>query len=394
MQVLICGAYSMLNKEMKAGMEIMFKRLMFVSILLMSGTVASTAQDDSVPSWCPVDAPIVFDVNSMHGQAEIVDSGVNVYTAGDDGLFYNHFDVTGVEAAKTSFDALYVAMIRSGEDGNREIWLVSQTNHEPRMVVSADDLAELRPENEVEPDGYGVLDWAWVPGTHKLLFNSRIYYNGEGLFSSIADDLIMVDADTGELTPILPMPEGGAFFVSPDGKYAVVENRDSVRLVDLADGLVKTIAVEHYQAVGVGGGVVYSPTAWLPDSSGFLIAVPATANPIMDQNTGVVEVYQVDVETQESELIGTHAAYYMPFRFSPDLTKVAYWLSAGEGSNTRTLFIADIAGTDRIAITTADLLEFGEWLPNSAYFTYILTVQDFDRLTVVSDICGQAGTVD
>ena len=360
-----------------------------LSILMILGALNVQAQEDPLPSWCPVEEALVLQSASDHPYVEIFEDGLNVYSTSDGETVYEYYAVNNVNEAVPSDDGEYVAMIRADENRNMEIWTVNRTNSEPRLLVSATDIAELRPENEeVEPDAYGILNWAWVPGTSNIVFNTRIYYFGEGLFSSIADDLIIANAVTGEITTLLPHGNGGNFIVSLDGQYVAVEGRENLSVFNLESGENMPVTLENYQTIGIGNDYYYAPLVWRADRSTFVIAVTSDDNPFIRQHDGVVDVYEVDAATQDVELIATHNAFYMVFDFSSDLDHVAYWLTNEQGSNLRTLYVADLLGEERLAIETGESLQFVEWLDNSVYFSYRIQASNSNQIILIDDFCG------
>ena len=61
----------------------------------------------------------------------------------------------------------------------------------------------------------------WMPGSHTLLFNTRLDFE-EGLGLYLSDDLHALDVDSGTNQPLLPPGEGGDFYLSPDGSQVAL----------------------------------------------------------------------------------------------------------------------------------------------------------------------------
>jgi hypothetical protein len=357
--------------------------LAFACFMLIALPVAA---QDNPPSWCPVTSAPVLEVVEPPSIQIVGESQIAVtYRENNDNL-YTVVDAQDAESAILSDDARFLAYTRRIDDYNVEIWTANVLSNVSRLLVDAEDFAAMRPEEN--PVGYGVIQMAWIPGTHTVAFSGRAYYS-EGIFEPNADDLWTVNAETGDISQMLAQGDGGILSFSPDDAYAVILRRNDLLLMRPDGSDQHIIPLENYQLVGAGHTSIYPPLRWESDSNGFIIALAASANPMGDQSNGMVEIWRVAVADQSATLIGSHQAFFFSFEIAPDLTKVAYWRTDRPSSNERTLFIADIAGQEAYPVITDALLDFGGWTNDSQHFQYRLRRDDGSELVLLGDVCGE-----
>ena len=85
-----------------------------------------------------------------------------------------------------------------------------------------------------------IISLAFVPGTHKILFNTRQLSQEDidqkdfnRLGSKENFDLLSVDADTGEIKRLLPRGQGGNFFISPEGSLMAIQAKGHIDIVNV-----------------------------------------------------------------------------------------------------------------------------------------------------------------
>ncbi|MAS36781.1 MAG: hypothetical protein CL610_22440 [Anaerolineaceae bacterium] len=342
-------------------------------------------QQAAQPGWCPVEQAAVLEAETYPLLRQSGDR-ITVTYADTGAILSSTVRLPDAQHPIVSDDAAWIASVDHTNEFDAEIAITRVATNETRHPVRRVDLAMMRSEAGVA--GYGPLHMAWIPGTHRLAFSTRVYYRGDGIHEPIADDLWLLNADTGEITPVLQPGEGGHFTLSPDGRFAVVENQARLLLADLTNQSVREIVLANYRTIGAGHTLIYPPVHWLPDSSGFFIVNATSDEAIMMQSDGVVEVWQVWVGDEAPQLIGSHTAFFPTFSISPDLSKAAYWHTTAPQSNERTLLVADLAGAEVVEVMTANQLDFGRWLLDSQHFTLTLNRPNAGRVTLVADICG------
>ncbi len=133
----------------------------------------------------------------------------------------------------------------------------------------------------LKPLGYGynefteVLAWAFVPGTHQVLFNTwqvdeqSVYDVGRSGKKNL--DLLSVNVDTGEIKLLLSPGRGGNFQISPDGSMVAIQGTGHIDVVGI-DGwmihqnLVTYTPSQPYELV--------PDMFWTEVSTGLIIALP------------------------------------------------------------------------------------------------------------------------
>lgn len=185
----------------------------------------------------------------------------------------NRFTVSPDGEVAIAYTAEYI------EAGGRfavvnKFWTVGE-DRQVRLLASTEEFAAEFPEASAE-----VFSWAWIPGTHKLAFNTGL------LTSRSYNDLHILDTDTGDYQMLLPpsIPQslndprqvGGEIYPSPDGQRIALVTAASVSLINV-DGSNWQPQVLLYDHI-----VTYSEywllvqPVWSPRSDGVYLAVPPT----------------------------------------------------------------------------------------------------------------------
>lgn len=133
----------------------------------------------------------------------------------------------------------------------------------------------------LKPLGYGynefteVLSWAYVPGTHQVLFNTRqvdeqsVYDVGRSGKENL--DLLSVNVDTGAIKLLLPLGRGGDFQISPDGSMVAIQTTGHIDVVDIDGQMIRHDLVTYtpsrrYELV--------PDMFWTEDSTELIVALP------------------------------------------------------------------------------------------------------------------------
>jgi hypothetical protein len=132
----------------------------------------------------------------------------------------------------------------------------------------------------LEPLGYNgfieIKSWAYVPGTHQVLFSTRQLstklpgeLSPEG--SKLSLDLLSVDMDTGEIKIVLPPGKGGDFVVSPDGSMVAIQVSGHIDVISIDGRMIRQNLVTYtpsqpYELV--------PDMFWTEDSTGLIVALP------------------------------------------------------------------------------------------------------------------------
>jgi hypothetical protein len=297
-------------------------------------------------------------------------------------------DVHDAVSVRISDDGELIAFKRQNPDDVtlQELWVVNTRGvPEPRMLVSAAELADLLPpETNSSILGYGVLNFDWRPKTHELVYNTMILH--EGIGEGLNHDVRLVNADTLEKTVLFDKGEGGLFYFSPDGDQIALSNPESISLVN-ADGSNLRVDVLTYPHVITYSEYQYHPhPIWAPDSNSLRVVIPPH-----DPQTEPLppsELWSIPTDGSPSTLLGNILA--IPFAwpdnaYAPDLEHVIFVMPVGDRTeNQRELRIADGDGKNVATYDQGESLEFIAWSPDSWSFIYQIHHGDNQGLYVGS----------
>ncbi len=283
-------------------------------------------------------------------------------------------DMHDVVTVRLSGDGSLIAFKRQNPDDvtQQELWVVnSEGTPNPRILVSAGDLAALLPAN---PDqsilGAGILDFTWGPNTHIVAYNTLVLHIGPGFGPRY--DLRLIDADSLEKTTLFEAGEAGLFYYSRDGSQIALSNPESISLVN-ADGTHLRKDVLTFPDVITYSEYQYHPhPTWGDDSLSLGIAIPPH-DPMADPLPPTV-LWSIPVDGQPPTELSQVPA--MPFvwpdnAFSPNLEDVVYIKSVGASTdNQRELHLARPDGSSDVSYDQGESLAFLSWAPNSQHFIY------------------------
>lgn len=290
-------------------------------------------------------------------------SGSNQLTANGD-----------IQDVKISPDGQLVAYIRQTGDFVQEIWAVNYDGSNPKSLVSGIELQATYTGSAAEkPDGIGVYQFGWQPGSHNLYYNTKPLVAGPGSMSF--NDLYRVNADNLSKTTLFVAGQGGKFSFSPDGSKLAVVTSTAISLAN-ADGSNLHPNVLTYANVITYSEYLYYPNpVWAADGSQVKLVVPPgdpLANPLPPTTLWSMPG---DGSSGASAIGGILA---LPFAWpdnaiSPDLKRLGYAQSVGApGDNNADLHLvmSDLTGDHVFATGTS--LRFVGWLPNSTQFVYAI----------------------
>jgi hypothetical protein len=243
----------------------------------------------------------------------------------------------------------------------------------------------------------------WIPNTHRMLLNTRGQFEGPGL--SLYDDLFLLDADTGALTPLLAAGSVGNAVPSPDGTKMAIARATSVSLAridasDMHPNVITFPAVLTYSEYAFYPAIVWaadssrfgaiipspeplgpSPSAaiWTVDASTGTPSLLATINnfrngvlsPTLDRvgfirpgaDDSTDETYVSTLDESSSLHLATGSAGF--YSFAPDGQHFAYFV----GSSPQKVYVGSLGGGT--VLVPGSLVRMGRWINNSQ-FVYIL----------------------
>jgi hypothetical protein len=207
------------------------------------------------------------------------------------------------------------------DDTSQAIWAANTDASDLWGVVTATDFQLMSSSQGTEVTVPYQIDW--VPGTHRIAFNTRLIQQGPGLL--LQDDLWMVDTDDPLITrSVLPPGEGGEFTYSRDGRKIAIVRPDQITIYDSA-GSVRRDLHGFFPVITESEYQYYPPVWWTMDSSALRAAIPPR-NPRADPPLAT-RIYHFPADgsapTVLSEIITKPVMENEPV-LSPDSNKVAY----------------------------------------------------------------------
>jgi Tol biopolymer transport system component len=242
----------------------------------------------------------------------------------------------GVEDVNLSDDGQYVAFTRNGHlwvtnsDGSGEQQL---TNDETFASMDLSDISG----NVV---GIRVYETAWIPGTNSLLFNTSPLLGGPGLL--LSNDLWHADIDSGQVTNLRPVGEGGSFVISPDGSRVVLVTPEIISVMNLGSGDVQQV-LTYSPVLTYSEFQYYARPVWAPDGSTLRVVIPP-ADPLGSSEPAAV--YELYPDGSPPQLLGQVTIFmaqnHTNVALSPDLSQLAYTQQEVEGSGPGNLYVAPL----------------------------------------------------
>ncbi len=275
---------------------------------------------------------------------------------------------------RLSPDGRIVAFLRPAGDFNVEIWAINSDGANDRRLVSISDFntiaSGVRNSSAVAINPFADT-LAWIPGTHRLAFNTQQVFQGPGL--SLLDDLNQVDADTGQLVTLLKPGWGGRFAYSPDGQQIAISRPDTISVVN-ADGSNARTLLTYSLVTTYSEYRYYAKPVWSPDGAFLRAAVPPVES--LAEPRPSYKLYQLPLDGSPAILEGELLAapfFEQPPAYSPDLARLAFLRETGQpAENLRQLLLSTYDGKGEWVYAKAALLHFGAWSPDNRRFVYTL----------------------
>jgi hypothetical protein len=248
-------------------------------------------------------------------------------------------------------------------DGPAEVRVVNSDGSGDRALLTSVQVGGLEPlDGAVYVD---IFSMTWIPGTHRIFFNTRGKFEGPGL--ARYDDLFMLDADTGALTTIFTAGDGGDPWPSPDGTKLAISRSKFISLANI-DGSSLHASVITFPAVITYSEYSYSPgVVWAADSSRFGAIIPSE-DPFAGDPTGAI--WSVDASTGAASLLSTlHALFFLPQGvLSPALDRVGYVRSTSDPT-VKDSYVSALDGSSALHLASGStaVLSFA---PDGQHFSY------------------------
>lgn len=290
---------------------------------------------------------------------------------------------------RISPDGEIIAFFRPVDDIHLEIWCIGRDGTNERKLVSYQDMDTISGGLR-DPSAVAVnpaMDYQWVPGTHLLAFTSQQVYQGPG--TNLLNDLILVDAEDGVISPLFLAGWGGPFAFSLDGKRIAISQPDKIILANV-DGTGYQVVLTYDPITTYSEYKYYAAPIWSPNGDYLVVAIPP-ADPLADP-TQQTEVWRLSSNGSSSDLLDSVMA--VPFieseiRFSPD-TKWFSYLSGEIDSNSRENHLVSLETGQDIVVAKASSVILQGWAPDSQHFMYTL---GSEMGTWLADISGKSAAI-
>ncbi len=267
-----------------------------------------------------------------------------------------------------------------------ELWMVSSDGSQNQQLAGMD----LYGTFAAPPEGaaYNLYHFAWQPGTHTLAFNTRLGFAGPGL--ALSNDIYLINADTLNLSTLMPPGDGGEFSFSNDGQLVAFSTPTSINVVDTDGSNLRTDLVNFPLVLTYSEYQYYPPIHWTPANNGFMVAVPPEDGLATPQNGLYPEtsLWYVPLDGTPAFEAGSIQSVWFPIQpvaFSPDAGRIAYLRPVGDpAANQQELVIALSNGSNESAQLNYPQIKFQSWSPDNSQFMY--SYADDTLRLVISDV--------
>jgi len=336
-----------------------------------------TLAPTSLPSWCP--PPLLLPQETKKFRLiYVADQNLWLLEEGEEAI-----QIAGdsnVSSADLSDDGLLIAYTLQITENTQELWIYDLEAQETYLLLNVDQFKALRKESDViSVVPYGLT---WVPGTHRLAFNTYPYIIGDGIWIYIADDIWLIDAEKGS-NPIL-YPYKGHFTFSPNGMQLAIYDPTRISLANTDGTKYRPNVLEAYQAVGLGESYYYPYPFWAPDSQAFIIFISPSEN-IYDPDT-LTQIWEVPADPPQPRMLGMTQAFPPSIVVSPDQELFAYWRWPDVQTSDHELHISTIDGSEDVLYFEDKLVEYLAWSTDSQQFLYL---SQASRRPYLGNICGE-----
>ena len=298
----------------------------------------------------------------------IDDSDLWLWTEGSAAVELYDDATLDVRDVRISEDGLVVVFTLQDSFNFIGLWAINTDGSNIRQLI---DLATINAMS-TEPAAVGVSPYRWdfVPGTHTIAFNTRLQFEGPGLF--IQDDLRLVDADTAILSTLLTPGNAGQFYYSPDGSQIALVKPSSISLINADNSNRRDSVLTYDPIITYSEFQWYALPRWSTDSSALAVVIPSAD--VLDI-ASTIELYDIPLDGSPAVFLGFTAAV-APIRnqaptISPDLSMVAFTRRVGpiDSILDELQFLNPSSGVITLYYTATNL-DFESWSPNGTHFIF------------------------
>ncbi|MBX3006344.1 MAG: PD40 domain-containing protein [Anaerolineales bacterium] len=249
-----------------------------------------------------------------------------------------------------------------------ELWVVSSDGANNRALVDTAYLA-----SQPVPDGNNIASVArfqFQPRSHSLAFNTQMLHPGVG--RTLRNDLTLVNVDSGELTPLLGVEQGGdEFAFSPDGQQIAFSTPTQVHVINSDGSYLRRELITFSQVITYSEYLYSPPLYWAQDGRALLVAVPPAD--ALAPGRPETALWWIPLDGTPAFQAGSvQAAFFImgAARFSPDGGRVAYLRPLDGDSGANELVIALSNGSNESPVLRGEQIQFLAWSPDSSRYLY------------------------
>jgi hypothetical protein len=294
-------------------------------------------------------------------------NGGNIWLAEGDAPPIQLTSSGSAESVTISSDGEKVVFTRRpAADGPAEIRVVNRDGSGESTIAASSTWNDLYAHPDLRFNDLSMM--AFIPGTHRLLLNTRGVAEGPGLLKY--DDLLMLDADTAALSTLLPPESGGDFLISPDGLKAALTRADSISLITTEGGVLRADAITFSPVITYSEYQYYPIGQWTPDSTAVGFAIPSS-DPLATDTSGTLWRLPADGGPAANLAAITGGFFFTQASLpavSPDLNWVVFLRETGT-PNVNDLFLAHMDGSAEAVYITGRVFWNG-WSPDGARFAF------------------------
>jgi hypothetical protein len=271
------------------------------------------------------------------------------------------------ESVRISYDGERIVFTRRPSlDGPVEIRVVHRDGSGESVLAPSTTWNDLYPHPSLLFNDLNRM--AFIPGTHRMLLNTRGIPEGPG--SLKYDDVLMLDADAGALTTLLAPESGGDFLIAPDGRVAALTSPDSISLITTEGVVLRSDAITFTPIITYSEYQYYPIGQWAPDSSAIGFAIPSS-DPLAADASATLWRLPADGGPAASMALIPGGFFFTQFdapSLSPSLEYVAFQRDT-TAPNIRNLIVARSDGSNETLVATGRLFWNG-WSPDSGQFAF------------------------
>jgi Tol biopolymer transport system component len=219
-------------------------------------------------------------------------------------------------------------------------------------------------------DHNDVSQIAFIPGTHRLMMNTRAFGNFPGNFKY--NDGLQLDVDTGQLDTIFAPDAGGDFTISPDGTHVVIVQPKSISLAKVDGTDLHSNVIAYDPVTTYSEYQYYAQPIWRTNSTGFGVAIPS-ADPLGSNPSGTI--WSVSASDGSATQLGQIPGdfFFIQAGSAPSLSPTQDWvafLRPGASSSAPPNLM--LAHPDGSGIETYDQgnIKWEGWSVNALRFAY------------------------